>query len=74
VDTLSLPDALPIYRWNAENKVWSTRVNDEAELEAEYAWLKRHVYKQGSVEVQVETLDALTKYSSRSGRVAHARI
>ncbi len=62
------------YRWNAENKVWQIRVNDDAALEAECTWLKEHVYEQRSAHVQVETLDALTKYSSRNGRVAHARI
>ena len=59
------------YRWNAEQRVWGTRLNDEASLHAEYAWLKAQVYGHRQATVQVETLDARTKYSARSGRVVH---
>lgn len=55
------------YRWNAEQRVWHTRVADEASLAQELAWLKDHAYPQRSAIVQVEQLDAAVKYSSRSG-------
>jgi DNA polymerase-3 subunit epsilon len=57
------------YRWNAESKVWHTRLNDSAALDAECEWLKAHVYLQRIATVQVEKLDALVKYSSRAGEV-----
>lgn len=62
------------YRWNAEHKVWQTRIPDDAALQAEGEWLKEHVYGQKAAHVQVETLDAINKYSSRTGKIAHARI
>ena len=55
------------YRWNAEQKVWHTRIADEAQLKAEFEWLKTHVYAGRSARVQVEKLDASTKYASRPG-------
>jgi len=58
------------YRWNAELRVWHTRLGDEAALEAECAWLKKTVYGQRSASVMVEKVDALTKYAARSGAVA----
>lgn len=62
------------YRWNAELKVWQTRIADDAALHLEGEWLKEHVYGQKVAHVQVETLDAINKYSSRSGKIAHARL
>jgi DNA polymerase-3 subunit epsilon len=58
------------YRWNAELRVWHTRLGDEAALEAECVWLKAKVYGQRSVSVLVEKVDALTKYAARSGTSA----
>lgn len=57
------------YRWNAEAKVWQTRLNDTIGLDAECEWLKAHVYPHRIAAVQVEKFDAMTKYSSRSGEV-----
>lgn len=57
------------YRWNAEARVWHTRLDDETALEAECEWLKVHVYPQRSATVQIEKMDALVKYSSRSGTI-----
>ncbi len=62
------------YRWNAEHKVWQTRVSDDAALQLEGEWLKEHVYGQKVAHVQVETLEAINKYSNRSGKIAHARL
>lgn len=58
------------YRWNAELRVWHTRLGDEAALEAECVWLKAKVYGQRSASVMVEKVDALTKYAARSGALA----
>jgi len=55
------------YRWNAEQKVWHTRLDDEAALQAECAWLKAEVYGGRPARVQLEKLDARVRYSARSG-------
>lgn len=55
------------YRWNAEQKVWHTRLSDANALQAECEWLKAEVYHQRAAVVQVEQLDASVKYSSRTG-------
>ena len=57
------------YRWNAEQRVWHTRLTSEAALQDELVWLKENVYQRPAM-VQVETLDAVTKYSSRAGKIA----
>ena len=58
------------YRWNAEQRVWHTRLADEAALEAECAWLKAKVYGARNASVMVEKVDALSKYAARTGLVA----
>ena len=58
------------YRWNAEQKVWHTRLGDEAQLAAELEWLKASVYGSRQARVQVEKLDAGVKYSSRAGELS----
>lgn len=55
------------YRWNAEQRVWHTRLADEAALAAECAWLKDKVYGQRRAIVQIEQLDARVRFSKRSG-------
>ncbi|MEY3872629.1 MAG: hypothetical protein RLZZ296_1624, partial [Pseudomonadota bacterium] len=50
-------------------KVWHTRLTDEAALVLECEWLKSAVYAGRSSRVQVEELDAKTKYSARPGQV-----
>ena len=57
------------YRWNAEQRVWHTRIGDADSLQAEFDWLKDGVYGGRAARVQVEQLDALTKYSNRPGMV-----
>ena len=57
------------YRWNAEQKVWHTRLADEAALAAECEWLKAEVYGERAARVQVEKLSAKSKYSSRIGEL-----
>jgi len=58
------------YRWSAEQRVWHTRLADEAALEAECAWLKAKVYGARNASVMVEKVDALSKYAARTGLVA----
>jgi DNA polymerase-3 subunit epsilon len=58
------------YRWNAELRVWHTRLDNEAALEAECVWLKGQVYGQRSASVVVEKVVALSKYAARSGALA----
>ena len=62
------------YRWNAEQKVWSTRIGDSKTLEAEFAWLKENAYHQRSVVVQFEKLDANVRYSSRPGEMLYHQL
>lgn len=62
------------YRWNAEQKVWHTRLDDDTALQLECDWLKANVYQQRSAVVQVEKLDSAVKYSSRPGEVLHRQL
>lgn len=62
------------YRWNAEQKVWHTRLADEAQLSAEFEWLKAAVYGGRPACVQVEKLTAGVKYSSRAGELSSRQI
>ena len=55
------------YRWDATQKVWHTRLADEASLQAEGEWLAAEVYRGRPARVQVEALDALVRYASRPG-------
>ena len=55
------------YRWDGAAKVWHTRLADEAALTLECQWLKSAVYGGRPARVQVETLQARTKYSARPG-------
>lgn len=56
------------YRWDGTNRVWHTRLGDEAALQAECDWLKAEVYVHRPAHVQVEELDAGVRYSSRPGK------
>jgi DNA polymerase-3 subunit epsilon len=62
------------YRWNADQRVWQTRLKTDAELNAECAWLKEHVYGQRRAVVQVEKQDALVRFSSRPGVVTQQQL
>ena len=62
------------YRWDAEQRVWHTRLADEAALTAECAWLKLAVYGGRTARVQVETLASTTKYSARPGALAECQL
>ena len=62
------------YRWHAEQRVWHTRLKSDAELNAECAWLKEHVYGQRRAAVQIEKLDALVRFSGRAGVLSHIQL
>lgn len=58
------------YRWDAAARVWFCTLGSDDALNAELAWLQAEVYGSRRAQVEVEALDALTRYSPRSGRVA----
>ncbi|MDZ7939047.1 MAG: 3'-5' exonuclease [Rhodoferax sp.] len=62
------------YRWNADQRVWATRVGDDAALKVELAWLKEQVYNNRHAAVQVEKVDARARYSARAGVVSHQQL
>ncbi len=62
------------YRWNAEQRVWQTLLSDEAALQAECEWLRSAVYGGRAARVQLETLHAGIKYSSRAGEVSQRQL
>ena len=55
------------YRWNAEQRVWQTRLGSDVERTAECDWLRENVYGQRLATVQVEVQDARVRYSNRPG-------
>lgn len=57
------------YRWDAASKVWFCTLGGDAALQDELAWLRAEVYGSRRAQVEVEALDALTRYSPRGGRV-----
>ena len=62
------------YRWNAEQKVWHTRLDSPHALHEECAWLKENAYHQRSAVVQVEKLDAHVRYSNRPGETLYQQL
>ena len=62
------------YRWNAEHKVWHTRLDSPHALQEECAWLKESAYHQRSAVVQVEKLDAHVRYSNRLGETLYQQL
>lgn len=62
------------YRWAdgkkaGDEKAWNVVV-DGAQLEAELAWLKQHIYGGKSAMVKVDKLDAFSRFSNRADRRA----
>ena len=62
------------YRWDGEGKVWYCNLGSEAALTDELAWLRSEVYGARRAQVEVEGLDALTRYSLRKGRMERREI
>jgi DNA polymerase III subunit epsilon len=57
------------YRWHGERRCWHRTLGRE-DARSEALWLKAEVYGGRAVQVEVETLDAKTRFSSRPGPVA----
>ena len=57
------------YRWDGDGRVWWCSLGSDALLDAECAWLRAEVYSQRSARVQLEAMDSLVQYSSRSGEI-----
>lgn len=62
------------YRWNAEQRVWHTRLDSEEQLGAECAWLKTNVYAGRVARVHIEKMDARVKHSKRAGELSQREI
>lgn len=62
------------YRWDGEGKVWFCQLGSEAALTEELAWLRAEVYGARRALVEAEGLDALTRYSQRTGRTERREI
>lgn len=62
------------YRWDGEAKVWFCSLGNEAALEVELAWLQAEVYGGRRAQVEVEALDALTRYALRPGLRQHRAV
>ncbi|MEY4761124.1 MAG: hypothetical protein RLZZ200_980 [Pseudomonadota bacterium] len=56
------------YRWDAGRRCWNRSFDRDGAV-AEAPWLKEQVYAGSSREVEIEIQDALTRYSTRPGRV-----
>lgn len=59
------------YRWDAEARVWFTHLDSAEALKEELAWLGANVYGGRRAQVEVELLDAITRFSARAGRIEH---
>lgn len=57
------------YRWDAAARVWCCTMGDDEALEAELAWLQTEVYGSRRSQATAEALDALTRYSLRTGQM-----
>jgi DNA polymerase-3 subunit epsilon len=62
------------YRWNADQRVWQIRLPDTNALKAEFAWIKERAYNNRAAVIQLEKMDALTKYSQRPGEMTHQQL
>jgi DNA polymerase III subunit epsilon len=56
------------YRWHGERRCWHRTLGRE-DARSEALWLKAEVYGGRPVQVEVETIDARTRFSSRPGPV-----
>ena len=57
------------YRWDGEDKIWRKTLGGEEGLQEELDWLRSNVYRHRTSRVQVESRDALVKYTARQGSV-----
>ena len=62
------------YRWDGEGRVWWCSLASDALLDAECAWLRAEVYGTRSARVQLEALNSLVQFSSRSGKLSERSV
>lgn len=62
------------YRWNVEQKVWSTRIDGMPALQAECDWLKENAYNRFAAMVQFEELDARLRYANRPAKMIQRQL
>lgn len=62
------------YRWDGEGRVWWCSLGTDALLDAECAWLRAEVYGTRSARVQLEAMDSLVQFSSRSGQLSERSV
>jgi DNA polymerase-3 subunit epsilon len=55
------------YRWDDKRRTWHRALDADA-MRDEIAWLKANVYKRDKVSLEVEKLDAMTRFSGRAGK------
>jgi DNA polymerase-3 subunit epsilon len=55
------------YRWNPERKIWHKTVPKQ-DLDAEVSWLKQFVYAGKKFSLEFEKMNAMNRYSNRSGQ------
>jgi DNA polymerase-3 subunit epsilon len=62
------------YRWDGEGRVWWCSLGSDDLLDAECTWLRDEVYGRRSARVQLEAMDSLVQFSSRSGRLTERTV
>ena len=62
------------YRWDGEGRVWWCSLASDALLDAECAWLRDEVYGSRSARVQIEAMNSLVQFSSRSGKLSERSV
>ena len=62
------------YRWDGEGRVWWCSLGSDALLDVECAWLRAEVYGTRSARVQLEAMDSLVQFSSRSGQLSERSV
>ena len=55
------------YRWSPDLRCWHKVTANEQEKSQELAWLKTHVYGERKARLEVESMGAKVRYSSRQG-------
>jgi DNA polymerase III subunit epsilon len=56
------------YRWNGERKLWSGLVSN-SDLQMEVDWLRHEVYESRKFKLELEKIDALNRFTLRSGPI-----
>ena len=62
------------YRWDGEGRVWWCSLASDDLLDAECAWLRAEVYGSRSARVQLEAMNSLVQFSSRSGQLSERSV